>query len=147
MRTRSLKDNSFTRVSESITNIVTKSHIRAANAPVNIDVPKEHLEIANESKACLKRALQVMENAEDHEPKSVLECKNRNDWPKRKDEIEAKLKFLEKRDVFRLKSDNIIVQTVRSSDNLTDLFTKALPTATFKKLIHDIRMRRLNELK
>ncbi|GKA21673.1 hypothetical protein Tco_0701662 [Tanacetum coccineum] len=34
---------------------ITKSHIRAANAPVKNDVPKEHSEIANESKAHLKR--------------------------------------------------------------------------------------------
>ncbi|GKE92182.1 putative copia-like polyprotein, partial [Tanacetum coccineum] len=159
---------------------VTESHIPAANAPVKIDVPKEHSEIANESKACLKRgrpigskdknhrkkmgacnqdgqvevketlegssirtldmmvqkepwvseneeisinyvmsrkiwnlneidvddtfaynvALEVMENDEDHEPKSVPECKNRNDWPKWKDAIEAELKSLEKREVF-----------------------------------------------
>ncbi|GKA22242.1 retrovirus-related pol polyprotein from transposon TNT 1-94 [Tanacetum coccineum] len=36
---------------------------------------------------------------------------------------------------------------IRSSDNLADLFTKALPTATFKKLVHGIGMRRLKELK
>ncbi|GKC71469.1 hypothetical protein Tco_1117352 [Tanacetum coccineum] len=35
---------------------------------------------------------------------------------------------------------------VRSSDNLADLFTKALPTATFKKLVHSTEMRRLGEL-
>nr|GEV61198.1 putative copia-like polyprotein [Tanacetum cinerariifolium] len=34
---------------------ITKSHIPAANALVKIDVLKEHLEIANESKARLKR--------------------------------------------------------------------------------------------
>nr|GEV87728.1 hypothetical protein [Tanacetum cinerariifolium] len=44
------------------------------------------------------------------------------------------------------KSGDIIVQKVRSSDNLADLFTKALHTTTFKKLVHGIRMRRLNEL-
>ncbi|GJQ89352.1 hypothetical protein Tco_1188823 [Tanacetum coccineum] len=46
-----------------------------------------------------------------------------------------------------VKSCDIIVQKVRSSDNLADLFTKALPTATFKKLVHVIGMQRLNELK
>nr|GEV30249.1 putative copia-like polyprotein [Tanacetum cinerariifolium] len=45
-------------------------------------------------------ALEVMENDKDHEPKSVLKCKNRNDWPKWKDAIEAELKSLEKREVF-----------------------------------------------
>ncbi|GJW48995.1 hypothetical protein Tco_0080641 [Tanacetum coccineum] len=45
------------------------------------------------------------------------------------------------------KSGDIIVQQIRSSDNLADLYTKALPTATFKNLVHDIRMRRLKELK
>nr|GEX88873.1 hypothetical protein [Tanacetum cinerariifolium] len=152
---------------------------RAANAPVKIDVPKEHSVIANESKARLKRGrpigskdknpqkkkgacnqdgqvevketlegssirtldmtvqeeprvpeneeisinyvmsrkiwnqneinvddtfaynvvLEVMENDEDHEPKSVSECKNRNDWPKWKDGIETELKSHEKRKV------------------------------------------------
>ncbi|GJW15786.1 uncharacterized protein Tco_0019919 [Tanacetum coccineum] len=44
-------------------------------------------------------------------------------------------------------SGDIIVQKVRSSDNLADLFTKTLSTATFKKLVHNIGMRRLYELK
>ncbi|GJX02627.1 hypothetical protein Tco_0186540 [Tanacetum coccineum] len=45
------------------------------------------------------------------------------------------------------KSGDIIVQQVHSSDNQADLFTKALPTTTFKKLVHGTGMRRLNELK
>ncbi|GJT12788.1 elongation factor 1-alpha 1-like protein [Tanacetum coccineum] len=45
------------------------------------------------------------------------------------------------------KNGDVIVQNVRSSDNQADLFTKALPTTTFKKLVHDTGMRRLNELK
>ncbi|GKD03676.1 hypothetical protein Tco_1178650 [Tanacetum coccineum] len=45
------------------------------------------------------------------------------------------------------KSGDIIVQQIRSSDNLADLFTKSLPTASFKKLVHGIAMRRLKELK
>nr|GEV05639.1 DNA helicase [Tanacetum cinerariifolium] len=43
------------------------------------------------------------------------------------------------------KCSDVIVQKVRSSDNQADLFTKALPTTTFKKLVHDTEMRRLNE--
>ncbi|XP_056687994.1 secreted RxLR effector protein 161-like [Spinacia oleracea] len=35
---------------------------------------------------------------------------------------------------------------IRSSENLADLFTKALPTTTFKKLIHLIGLRRLKDL-
>nr|GEY37544.1 retrovirus-related Pol polyprotein from transposon TNT 1-94 [Tanacetum cinerariifolium] len=152
MRTRSSKDNSFTKVlrinyqTHLLTlKRVTKSHIpAAADAPVKIDVPKEHSEIANESKARLKRGrpigskdknprkkkgacnqdgqvekdmepneidvddafannvvLEVMEKDEDHEPKSVSECKNKNDWPKWKDATEAELKSFEKRKVFR----------------------------------------------
>lgn len=42
---------------------------------------------------------------------------------------------------------DIIVQNIRSSDNLADLFTKALPTSTFKKLVYDIGMQRFSELK
>ncbi|GJW23274.1 retrovirus-related pol polyprotein from transposon TNT 1-94 [Tanacetum coccineum] len=45
-------------------------------------------------------ALEVMENDEDQEPKSMQECRYRNDWPKWKDAIEAELKSLEKRKVF-----------------------------------------------
>ncbi|GJZ72565.1 hypothetical protein Tco_0636711 [Tanacetum coccineum] len=116
----------------------TKSHIPAANAHVKVDVPKEHSEIANESKARLKRGrpigskdknprkkkgacnqdgqievketlegsfirtldMMVLKEPQDHEPKLVPECKNRNDWPKWKDAIEAELKSLEKREVF-----------------------------------------------
>ncbi|KAJ0881424.1 putative RNA-directed DNA polymerase [Helianthus annuus] len=45
------------------------------------------------------------------------------------------------------KNGDIIVQQIRSSENLADLFTKSLPTSTFKKLVHGIGMRRLKELK
>ncbi|GKD78278.1 hypothetical protein Tco_1340899 [Tanacetum coccineum] len=45
------------------------------------------------------------------------------------------------------KSGDIIVQKVRSSDNQADLFTKALPTTTFKKLVHGTRIRRFNDVK
>ncbi|GJZ48729.1 retrovirus-related pol polyprotein from transposon TNT 1-94 [Tanacetum coccineum] len=46
----------------------------------------------------------------------------------------------------RSKSGDIIVQKVCSSDNQADLFTKALLTATFMKLVHGTVLRRLNEL-
>jgi hypothetical protein len=44
------------------------------------------------------------------------------------------------------KSGDIDVKQIRSSDNLADLFTKTLPTATFKKLVNNIGMRRLKDL-
>ena len=44
------------------------------------------------------------------------------------------------------KSDEIDVQQTRSSDNLADLFTKSLPTSTFKKLIHKIGMHQLKDI-
>ena len=44
------------------------------------------------------------------------------------------------------KSDEIDVQQIRSSDNIADLFTKSLPTTTFKKLIHMIGMRQLKDI-
>ena len=44
------------------------------------------------------------------------------------------------------KKGDIEVQQIPSSDNLADLFTKALPTSTFEKLIHKIGMRRLKDL-
>ena len=40
----------------------------------------------------------------------------------------------------------IDIQQIRSSDNLADLFTKALPAATFKKFLRQIGMRRLKDL-
>ncbi|KAL0551378.1 hypothetical protein IC582_010464 [Cucumis melo] len=42
---------------------------------------------------------------------------------------------------------DISVQQISSKDNLADLFTKALPISTFEKLVHNIGMRRLRELK
>ncbi|KAL4025797.1 hypothetical protein IC575_014203 [Cucumis melo] len=42
---------------------------------------------------------------------------------------------------------DISVQQISSKDNLADLFIKALPTSTFEKLVHNIGMRRLRELK
>ncbi|XP_059288465.1 uncharacterized protein LOC132041790 [Lycium ferocissimum] len=41
----------------------------------------------------------------------------------------------------------IDVRQVRSSDNLADMFTKAIPTLTFEKLIYKIGMRRLRDIK
>nr|GEU62661.1 alpha-1,4 glucan phosphorylase L-2 isozyme, chloroplastic/amyloplastic [Tanacetum cinerariifolium] len=41
-----------------------------------------------------------MENKEYQEPKSMHECRNRNNWQKWKDAIQAELKSLEKREVF-----------------------------------------------
>ena len=41
-------------------------------------------------------AFQITEENEDHEPKSVDECRRRNDWPKWKDAIQAELSSLEK---------------------------------------------------
>ena len=43
-------------------------------------------------------------------------------------------------------SGEIDVQQIHSSDNLADLFTKLLPTSTFKKLIHRIGMRQLKDI-
>ena len=40
----------------------------------------------------------------------------------------------------------IDIQQIRSSDNSADLFTKALPAATFKKFLRQIGMRRLKDL-
>ena len=40
----------------------------------------------------------------------------------------------------------INVQHIRSSNNLAYIFTKALPTTTFKKLVHQIDMRQVKDL-
>ena len=40
----------------------------------------------------------------------------------------------------------INIKQIRSSDNLADLFTKSLPALTFKKLVHNIGMRHLQDL-
>ena len=45
------------------------------------------------------------------------------------------------------KKGDINVQSIRSTNNLADLFTKALPTATFERLVHSIGMHRLRDLK
>ena len=44
------------------------------------------------------------------------------------------------------KNGEIDVQQIRSSENLADLFTKALPTAIFEKLVKGIGMRRLKDV-
>ncbi|XP_048605504.1 uncharacterized protein LOC125583019 [Brassica napus] len=44
------------------------------------------------------------------------------------------------------KNGEVKVIQVRSSDNSADLFTKALLTCTFRKLTHQIGMRRLKDL-
>ncbi|KAL1199181.1 Retrovirus-related Pol polyprotein from transposon TNT 1-94 [Cardamine amara subsp. amara] len=44
------------------------------------------------------------------------------------------------------KDGEVKVEQVRSSENSADLFTKSLPTSVFKKLIHQIGMRRLKDI-
>ena len=44
------------------------------------------------------------------------------------------------------KNGDINVQQIRSSDNVADLFTKSLPTTTFKKMVHKLGMRRFKSL-
>ncbi|XP_018467475.1 uncharacterized protein LOC108839150 [Raphanus sativus] len=44
------------------------------------------------------------------------------------------------------KAGQVQVVQVRSSDNSAYLFTKSLPTAIFKKLVHQFGMRRLKDL-
>jgi len=41
---------------------------------------------------------------------------------------------------------NVDIQQLQSSENLADLFTKALSILTFKKLVHKIEMRRLRDV-
>ena len=41
-----------------------------------------------------------MQQDEDMEPRSVNECRQRNDWPKWKEAIQVELTSLEKRDFF-----------------------------------------------
>jgi hypothetical protein len=46
-----------------------------------------------------------------------------------------------------LQKDKVItVHQIRSSENLADLFTKALPTSTFKKLVHGVGLRRRRDI-
>ena len=42
-------------------------------------------------------AVEIMQQGEDFEPKSINECRQRNDWPKRKEAIQEELTSLEKR--------------------------------------------------
>ena len=44
------------------------------------------------------------------------------------------------------KDGEIDVQQIRSNENLADLFTKALPSATFKKLVRQVGMHQLKDL-
>ena len=44
------------------------------------------------------------------------------------------------------KDCEIDVQQIRSNDNLADLFTKSLPSATFKKLVRQVGMLQLKDL-
>ena len=44
------------------------------------------------------------------------------------------------------KDKEINIQYIRSSDNVADLFTKALPTTTLRNLTRDIEMRHMQDL-
>ncbi|XP_059315035.1 uncharacterized protein LOC132065594 [Lycium ferocissimum] len=44
------------------------------------------------------------------------------------------------------KKGDINVQQIRSCDNMADLFTTSLPTATFEKVVHKIGIRRLKHM-
>ena len=45
------------------------------------------------------------------------------------------------------KNGDIDVKQIRSCDNLADMFTKPLPTANFKKMVHNIGMCRLKDIR
>ena len=45
-------------------------------------------------------ALDIIRNDENLEPQNVEECRNRNDWPKWKEAMQAELNSLMKQDVF-----------------------------------------------
>ena len=45
-------------------------------------------------------ALDIIRNDKNPEPQNVEECRNRNDWPKWKEAMQAELNLLMKRDVF-----------------------------------------------
>ncbi|KAM1248071.1 hypothetical protein ACFX2J_043936 [Malus domestica] len=99
---------------------VIKSHIPTANALTRIDVSVgQNKVVANDSSgARLKRGRSPVATeiilSDDIEPRSVDECKQRQDWPKWKDAIQAELNSLERRNVF-----GPVVQTP-SSVNLMD---------------------------
>ncbi|KAM1023294.1 hypothetical protein TB2_044070 [Malus domestica] len=98
---------------------VIKSHIPTANALTRIDVSVgQNKVVANDSSgARLKRGRSPATEiilSDDIEPRSVDECKQRQDWPKWKDAIQAELNSLERRNVF-----GPVVQTP-SSVNLMD---------------------------
>ena len=44
------------------------------------------------------------------------------------------------------KSGDIDVKQIRSCDNLANMFTKPLPTANFKKMVHNIGMHQLKDI-
>ena len=46
-------------------------------------------------------ACEIINNKDDPEPKSVMECQNRHDWIKWKDAMQAELDSLNKRNIFR----------------------------------------------
>ncbi|XP_075096297.1 uncharacterized protein LOC142174409 [Nicotiana tabacum] len=78
---------------------VTKSHIPAVNAPIRIDVSVGQYDNEKESSPRLK-LVEVMQQDGDLEPKSIDECRRRNEWPKWKDAIQVELASLEKHEVF-----------------------------------------------
>ena len=45
-------------------------------------------------------ASNIIRNDEDHKPQNMKECRHRNDWPKWKEAIQAKLNSLTKQEVF-----------------------------------------------
>ena len=45
-------------------------------------------------------ATNIMQDNEDHEPQSIIECQQRNDWPKWQEAIQSELNSLAKREDF-----------------------------------------------
>nr|XP_016468114.1 PREDICTED: uncharacterized protein LOC107790672 [Nicotiana tabacum] len=98
--------NVVNQLSNAFTNLplVTKLHIPTVNAPIRVDVPAGQYDHANESRPRLKRGrliVEVMQQDEYLEPKFVDECRQRNDWPKWKNTVQAEMVSLEKHEVFR----------------------------------------------
>lgn len=87
-------------IPEEISELETQVNEELLISSINDEINLDRLKITMDNVFAYNVALNLMQESEDLEPKSVKECRRRDDWPKWKEAIQYELNSLSKREVF-----------------------------------------------
>lgn len=87
-------------IPEEISELETQVNEELLISSINDEINLDRLKITMDNVFAYNVALNLMQESEDLKPKSVKECRRRDDWPKWKEAIQYELNSLSKREVF-----------------------------------------------